>query len=101
MLGFTKRPKRAAQRGNHHAITEVARIVRQNAVTYVADVTYAYGRNTWHERVLFTLTPGRDGKVTVNVTDSDYPGDRKLTLVIEASVDMPTFITMFVISGRW
>lgn len=100
MLGFTKRPKRAAQRGNSHALTEVVRIVRISPVSYVAHVQYSYGRNVWDERVGFDLKLGKDA-VTVVVTDSDFPADRALTLVIGRDVDMPTFITSFLIAGRW
>jgi hypothetical protein len=31
----------------------------------------------------------------------DYPTDRKLSLILNQEVDMPTFITNFILSGRW
>ena len=101
MFGVTKRPKRAVQRGVNHSYVTVISITRTTPFSWVADVEYSYGKNTWPESVTFDTERTRDGKRAVTITDSDYPSDRAQKVVIEASVDMPTFITSFIISGRW
>jgi len=90
------RAKRAVNRGEPRSLVEVARIVRVTPTLWVAHVEYHYGRNSWDERVSFSVD--RD---SVTVTDRDYPGDRTRHLIIERGTDMPSFITQFLITGRW
>ncbi len=69
--------------------------------SYEATIIRAHGSATWRERVLFDVNAHDAGRNTVEVTDMDFPTDRKLSLILNAEVDMPTFITNFIISGRW
>lgn len=101
MFGVTKRPKRAAQRGVNHSHVSVVSIIRKSPFVWTADVEYTYGRRSWPESVTFSTQRTREGKRAVTITDSDFPDDRAQHVVIEATVDMPTFITSFIICGRW
>lgn len=69
--------------------------------SYEVTVVRSHGTGTWRERVLFEVHHHDAGRNRVEVTDVDYPTDRKLSLVLNQEVDMPTFITNFIISGRW
>ncbi len=93
VFGITKRRKRAGR--------TVINLIRRGAFEYQANVSYAKGRTEWTERVGFNVQPYDGGRLSVEVTDLDFPGDRKLSLVIDNKVDMPTFITTFILSGRW
>jgi hypothetical protein len=74
---------------------------REYPGSYVADVQYNTGTNTWRETVNFKVVPTVEGKWAVTITDTDFPKDRCHHIVIEPTVDIYTFITVYVLSGRW
>jgi hypothetical protein len=100
MLGMRKfRAKRKGPLGGRLIIN--IRRFGPHPHSYEADVMRSHGSSAWRERVLFDVTPHDAGRNVVEVTDMDYPTDRKLSLILNQEVDMPTFITNFILSGRW
>lgn len=93
-VGIIKRHRKRAGR-------TVINIIRRGSFEYRVLVSYSRGRTEWSERVLFDVQPYDKARLAVEVTDMDFPGDRKLSLVIDNKVDIPTFITNFILSGRW
>lgn len=69
--------------------------------SWEATVSYGHGRTEWTERISFNVQAYDAHRNAVVITDIDYPNDRKLSLMLDAEVDMPTFISNFILSGRW
>lgn len=99
---ITRLAKTAARAHKEHAHTEIVSIIRHSPKRWEAHVEYTYGRARWPEKVTFIVTPRTRRTVVVVVFDSDYPQDRETRCVIDKhTVDMPSFITTFLVSGRW
>ena len=100
MLGMHKR--RISRKGSLHGrIVINIRRFGPYPSSYEVDVHRAEGTAMWTERVLFAINQYDAGRNLVEITDMDYPTDRKLSLVLNDEVDIPTFITNFILSGRW
>lgn len=98
---INKRAKRAARRGDPHALAEVTRITRTSFNKWAADVTYLYGRTTWSESVSFIRTPRTRKNDIIVIIDTDYPTDRAHRIVIDKGADMVSTINNYIIAGRW
>lgn len=101
VLGMHKR--RISRKGNLHGriVINIHRHAMATPPSYEVTVSHHHGSAVWRERVLFNVGTYDAGRNIVIVSDMDYPDDRNLTLILNHEVDMPTFITNFIISGRW
>lgn len=97
----TRRPKRAAKRHAPRALTEVTRLVRLAPFVWAAEVTYAHGLSEWSENVRFAITPLTESVLTVEITDADYPKDRKHHVQVPTRIDFVQFVHDYLIAGRW
>ncbi len=97
----TRRPKRAAQRHQSHALTEVERVIRLAPGLWTAHVTYLHGLSQWSETVRFEVVTRTESVLTVHITDSDYPTDRRHVVQVPAPCDFPAFVRTYLIAGRW
>lgn len=98
----TRKPKRAAQRHEARSHVDVTKLVRRNLTTWDAEVTYSHALSSWEEKVTFEVNPpAMDGLLVVCITDSDFPSDRKRTVAVPRTADMPQFILDYLIAGRW
>ena len=84
-----------------HRPVSVIDIEQQGYGKYLATVQYDTGVNAWEESVLFRVEPTVEGKWAVTITDNDFPADRCHNILLEPSMDMPSFVTVYILSGRW
>lgn len=100
MFDKLKRRRKDAVTETRSPITVIG-IHREYPGEYIANVRCDTGTNTWLETVRFHVVPTENGKWSVTITDVDFPNDRCHSIVIEPTIDMPTFITAYILSGRW
>lgn len=100
MFDKLKRRRKQAVAKDRSSVAVIA-THREYPGSYVADVQYNTGTNTWRESVRFKVVPTVEGKWAVTITDVDFPDDRCHDIVIEPSVDISTFILIYILSGRW
>lgn len=101
MSRLSIRAKRAAKKFKGRSLIEVDRIIKRTPSFWDAHVTYTYGTTMWQETVTFALTKITRMLVLVTVYDTEYPNDRIAQCEIHRDTDMPSFITSFLVSGRW
>jgi hypothetical protein len=101
MLGINRKHKRVRKGPFKGRIVINLRRFGTYPHSWEATVSYGHGRAEWTENISFELQAYDAGRNSVTVTDRDFPDDRKLSLILNSEVDMPTFITNFILSGRW
>lgn len=85
---------------------EVISIIRTEPFHWVAVAEYHHAGGVWIESVTFHVTPDHatePAQRIVHVSDTDYPGDRHLDIVLNQydTRTMPHVILDFLLAGRW